>query len=390
MPPRNISILLLVTQLERAGAQKVALMQARYFHQHGYKVTLCFFYDKYNLMEELSQQEAFSIIDLEAKSPEGSVIVNVLRTLRAMWRLYRLLRRERIQVIETLTHYSNILGIVGSWLAGVPARISSQRSALLGFPARFLRLDALLVNSHLVDQMVAVSEKTRRFCVEVEGMRSEKVIVIPNGIDIGKYDRDQWRTENLQKLRDDFDIPSDAPVLITVGRLHQKGHKYLVQAAAKILMNYPRTIFMLVGDGEERTSLEQQIRQQGLADRFRLLGAREDVPQLLAISDLFVLPSISEGMPNVILEAMAAKLPTVATAVGGIPEVVVDGETGLLVPPADADALGQAIVTLLADEARRREMGERGYERVRRCFSEQRMCCQYEELMLSILSEKEG
>ncbi|HET59818.1 MAG TPA: glycosyltransferase [Chloroflexi bacterium] len=382
-------LLLLVTQLERAGAQKVALMQARYFHQRGYKVTLCFFYDKYSLMEELSQQEAFSIVDLEAKSPQGSLIFNALCTLRAMWRLYRLLHREQIQVVETLTHYSNILGIVVAWLARVPVRVSSQRNTLSEFPRWFLAIDAGLVNSPLVDKMVMVSEQTRDFCVNIQRMKSEKLIVIPNGIDLTDFDVTRWSSEDLKMLRESLSIPLDAIVLITVGRLHpQKGHHYLIQAASTILSDYPQAVFLWVGDGGLRSELNQAIERAGIGGAFRLLGVRCDVPQLLALSTLFVLPSISEGMPNVVLEAMASGLPVVATAVDGTNSLVVAGQTGLLVPPRDSTELANAILELLADPERLQEMGEKAYERVRVQFSGEVMCQRYEAAIRTILEDK--
>lgn len=382
-------LLLLVTQLERAGAQKVALTQSRYFHQQGYRVTLCFLYDKYNLISEFSQQEPFPLVNLGAKLPDGPAMVNIWRTLCAMWRLYKLLRREKIQIIETLTHYSNLLGIIIAWLARVPVRISSQRNTLSAFPRWFLALDAGLVNSRLVDKMVVVSEQTRDFCVNVQGMRPEKLVVIPNGVDWADFDITRWPGQDLQTLRESLSLPPDAMVLITVARLHpQKGHHYLIQAAPTILETYPNVVFLWVGDGELRSELTQEIERAGMGKAFRLVGVRSDVPQLLALSTLFILPSLFEGMPNAVLEAMAARLPVVATAVSGTKSLVVDHETGLLVPPADPKALADAVLALLKDSKQRRQMGERGYKRVQDHFSKQSMCQQYERVMQDILMRK--
>ncbi len=372
---RSASILILVTQLERAGVQTVAFKLARYFHRRGHKVILCFFYDKYNLLEEVRRDEPFRIVSLDAKVLGQSHLANGLRTIRALWRLYWLLRRDRIEIVETLARYSNVLGILIAWLARVLVRVSSQRSQLTGFSKWFLRLDAWIVNSRLVDNMVTVSEHTRRFCIDVEGMIPHKVIVVPNGINLKEFDRTRWSTEYLQNLRTSLKIAPEARIVITVARLHlQKGHQCLIQAALTILAACSDAIFLLVGEGEDRATIEQYIYDAGLSQRFHLLGMRHDVPQLLALSDLFVLPSLSEGMPNVVLEAMAAKLPVVATDVGGTGEVVIHGETGLLVQKADAAALGQSIISLLDNESLRCEMEQKGYERVQTHFSEQLMC----------------
>ncbi|MCP4541876.1 MAG: glycosyltransferase family 4 protein [Chloroflexi bacterium] len=369
------SILILVTQLERAGVQKVAFKLARYFYRRGHKVTLCFFYDKYNLLEEMCRDEPFRIVSLDAKMLGQSRLANGLRTIRALWRLYRLLRRERIEIVETLARYSNILGILIAWLARVPVRVSSQRTRLVGFPRWFLRLDAWIVNSRLVNNMVAVSEQTRRFCIDVEGMVPDKVIIIPNGINLKEFNSTRWSTGYLQNLRTSLKISPGAQIVITVARLHpQKGHQDLIQAALTILAACPDAIFLLVGEGEYRATIEQYIHDAGLSQHFYLLGVRRDVPQLLALSDLFVLPSLYEGMPNVVLEAMAAKLPVVATDVDGTGEVVIHRETGLLVQKSDASALGQSIISLLDNESLRCEMGQKGYERVQTHFSEQLMC----------------
>jgi starch synthase (maltosyl-transferring) len=325
---------------------------------------------------------------LEAKNPHQSWFVNALRTIRAVWRLYWLLRHKQIRTIETLTHFSNILGIFIAWLAGVPVRISSQRNLLFGFPRWFLRLDAWLANSNLVDKMVAVSEQTWQFCVAVEGMNPQKIVVIPNGINPEEFDKFQWSTPELNDLRGALGIAANKRVAITVARLHpQKGHVFLIQAASLILAKCSDVTFLLVGDGEERAVIEQRIEGMGLANHFRLLGARSDVPKLLALSDLFVLPSLYEGMPNVILEAMASRLPVVATDVDGTREVVIDRETGLLVPRADSKALGNAILLLLKDETMRCQMGMKGYERARTQFSEHVMCRRYEELIFSSMKK---
>jgi len=384
------TILLLVTQMERAGAQKVALRQARYFHQQGYKVTLCFFYDKYSLLDELRLQEAYSIVDLQAKV-FNQPFRNGLRTIRALWRLYWLLKRQKISVIETLTRYSNVLGIVVAWLAGVPIRVSSQRNTLLGVPNWFLRLDAMIVNSPLVDKMIAVSEQTRHFCIEKERMSPHKIATIPNGVNLAEFEREQWLAGVLNALRTELHVPQGTLVITTVARLYpQKGHQYLVEAASIITSIYPNVLFLLIGDGVSRETIEASIRAYNLDRNFRLLGIRSDVPKLLALSDVFVLPSLYEGMPNVVLEAMAARLPVVATNVDGTQAVVVDGETGLLVPKADSDALAQAICKLLEDAGLREYMGQNGYDRVRLQFSEQMMCHRYEELIRAIWKQKIG
>ena len=378
---KKYKILILMTQLERAGVQKCAMNQSRYFHQHDYDVTLCFFYDKYGLLKDIEDTEPYRIVDLEAKVLGGPRIINGLRTLRALWRLFILLRREKILVVETLSEYSNTLGILTAWLAGVPVRFSSQRNSLISFPTWFHKIDAFMVNSNLSNKMVAVSEQTRIFSVEVEGMKAEKVTVIPNGIQVEKFDSTQWASTELASLRADLGFKKQDLIITTVGRLHpQKGHHYLIKAARDVIMNYPNAYFLLVGEGEHRAEIEAEIRATGYSDHFILLGERPDVAQLLAISDLFVLPSLYEGMPNVVLEAMAARLAVIATDVDGTRELVISGDTGLLIPKGDVPSMVDAIQTLLGDRDYRIRLGKNGHQRALEHFSYQVMCRRYEDL----------
>jgi glycosyltransferase involved in cell wall biosynthesis len=331
----------------------------------------------------------FDIVTLQAKVWGAPRLANGLRVLRALNRLFWLMREKRFDAIVTLTHYSNLLGIPIAWLARIPVRVSNQQNTLSRFPGWFLRLDAWLANSRLADFMVACSEETRRFSINVEGIRSDKILLIPNGADLSRHDSSQWPNEELEELRRSLGVSATAKVVTTVGRLHiQKGHTYLIKAASQILDGYPDVMFLLLGDGEERPSIERQIEERGLSEHFVLLGSRRDVPRVLALSDLFVLPSIDEGLPLAVLEAMAARLAVVATDVDGSREAVVDGETGLLVPKADANALAQGTLRLLADEARRHEMGLKGYQRANSRFSERAMCEQYEKLILSVFARK--
>lgn len=386
--PALIPVLILVTQYELAGAQKVALGQARYLHGRGFPVTLCFFYDKSGGLPDLQRDCPFPVVDLGARPAGAGRLRKALATLRACARLFRLARRAA--VVETLTHYSNLLGIPIAWLARTPVRIASQRNTLSEFPAWFWRLDAAIVNSPLVQRMVAVSDETRRFCIEVEGMRPAKLLVIPNGVDAAAFDRSRWSTAELSALRAELSGGADGPLLLTVARLHpQKGHADLLAAAPQILAAHPTATLVLVGEGDLRPQIEAQIAAAGLGSRVRLTGRRADVPRLLAAADMLILPSISEGMPNVVLEAMAAGVAVVATAVDGTRTLVCDGQTGRLVPPGLPAELAGAVIALLDDPARRAALAARASAQVREAYDENAMHARLEQLILNLLPARE-
>lgn len=381
-------IMILVTQLERAGAQKIAIAQARHFHQCGYRVTLCFFYDKQKLLTELERSEPYRLLDLRAKLPGDRRLVAFLRLLRSLWTLYRYLRKEEVRAIETLTHYSNVLGIPIAWLARVPVRIASQRNVLAGFPRWFLRLDTFVVNSGMATMMVAVSDDTRRFCIATEGMRPDRVITIPNGVDASIFSPMQ-RASDTTALRDELGVPENALIIICVARLHpQKGHSYLLEALETLRDARSDFVCLLVGDGPERGSIESHVSARGLQHCVRLLGNRPDVARLLAVSDIFVLPSLHEGLSNALLEAMAVGLPVVASDVSGMDEILVNGETGFLVPAADSNALASALTWLLDDEGLRTRMGRAARQHVLTRYSQDVMLKRYEQVLMSQLAAK--
>jgi len=202
------------------------------------------------------------------------------------------------------------------------------------------------VLSHLVDRVVAVCEAGRRDLVRYERLPASRLTVIVNGVDPTPYrapvDRPGLRTcLGIGEGR--------SPILGWCGRLaHEKGLIHLVRAVKLLRTDFPDLLAVLVGEGDQRGALESEIRSSGLESHFLFLGARPDVPVLMRLFDVFALPSLREGLPLVLLEAMAASVPTVATSVGGNPEVIRDGATGLLVPPCDPVALAAALRRILS------------------------------------------
>lgn len=360
---------MLNTLMEAGGAQKAMLQLARGLRDRGHYVVVATMYDKGDFIPKFEQRYGLKIVNLQMKAAEGSLFAKLWAMVRGLFGLFRLMRRERIEVLQTFSHYSNILGPIVGWLARVPVRVSSQRMSLLNQPRWLLRLDRLVTNSGLVHRMVSVSEMTRRFTMEVEGIRGEKIVTIPNGIDLSAA-TSQLGEQGRARLREELGLGDGDHIVAVVARLHpQKGHRYLIEALPSILERVPNAVFLFAGDGPLREELEREVERAQVGHAVRMLGARNDVPDLLAISSLFVLPSLWEGMPNAVMEAMAAGLPVVATGVDGTPEVVVHGETGLLVPAKDPESLASAIVALLLDEEKRRAFGVAGRERISQFFS---------------------
>ncbi|MFO0952930.1 MAG: glycosyltransferase [Isosphaeraceae bacterium] len=233
---------------------------------------------------------------------------------------------------------------------------------------------------------VCVSEGVRTFSRDVGGWPADRLAVIPNAVDPAPFD--QAASQALPRPALGLaDVPEDARLILYVGRLDaQKGLTTLLEALSRPSVTGPDWHLALAGDGPERDRLQAEAASRpGLAGRVHWLGHRSDVPALLAASDLLILPSLWEGMPNAVLEAMAARRPVVATAVEGTTDLVVPGETGWLVPPGDADALESALTEALADLERLRQFGEAGRARVEAHFTPGQTVRAYERLWAGVL-----
>jgi glycosyltransferase involved in cell wall biosynthesis len=279
--------------------------------------------------------------------------------------------------------HANLIGRVAGRLAGVPIIINSRRNVYIGSP---LRESLNRWTSPLADRVIAVCELARQVEIERANVPPNHVLTIYNGLDAAAFDVSD--ADGL-RIRRSFEIPPPAPLVGSVGRLHvQKDFHTLLTAMTYVRKCLPDVRLLIVGDGDLRDALEDRARAFGLAESVTFAGHRDDIPQILAALDVFTLPSRWEGLPNAVLEAMAAGLPVVATHVGGVPELVVDAETGLLVPPQDPAALSRALLTLLENSDLRREMGRAGRDRVRACFSIDRMVQDTAQLYDTLLLDK--
>jgi glycosyltransferase involved in cell wall biosynthesis len=191
----------------------------------------------------------------------------------------------------------------------------------------------------------------------------------------------------MRRLRSEFGVGEDEFVIGIVGSLYPvKGHAYLFHALRTVLVHHPKTRLLVIGQGDLEQALKQEVLELGIERAVSFLGLRNDVPRILPLLDLFVLPSLSEGLSVALLEAMSAGVPVIASKVGGNPEIVVNGETGYLVPPQRPEELASRIIEFMSNQESSRLMGERGRERVAREFTTARMLERYQDLYDSCLS----
>jgi glycosyltransferase involved in cell wall biosynthesis len=291
-------------------------------------------------------------------------------TLPALLRFAGWCRRERIEVVQTCDLYANVFGLPGAALAGVPVRIASRRELNPDKTSGQIRLQRLAYRC--ATKVVANSVAARGILIE-EGVAAESIAVIPNGAESG------WLPALAGRL-----LETPRTKVITVANLRaEKSHETLIAAADLLAADFPDVEFQIVGDGPRREELEALVRSRRLENRIFFLGHREDVGRLLSEASIFVLPSRSEAFPNGAIEAMAAGLPVVASAVGGLLDLIEHGRTGLLVEPANPNALANALRRLLADRTAAARIGEQARAHVQQRYSFERMVKAFEDLYLA-------
>lgn len=294
------------------------------------------------------------------------------------------LRAEQPEIVHGFLFHAYVLGAFAAKMAGGSIVIASRRSLGHFKRRRHSYRVAEWVANWMTDLIVANSEAVKRDVVRQEKVEPSNVSVIYNGVDPSLYDVQADRA-----LWTSLWIPEGAKVVSVVANLlHYKGHRFFLQACREIQRAHSAVKFLLIGDGPLRGTLEGFARDLDLEKDVLFLGSRQDIPQLLALTDIAVLPSLEEGFSNAILEAMAAGKPVVATTAGGNAEAVIHGETGLLVPPRDSEALAQAVLWLLAHPAEAARFGEAGRRRVTEQFGLSGMIRQYEAVYERLVAEE--
>lgn len=307
---------------------------------------------------------------------------------RALWRLARMAAREHIDLVHTHMDLADYYGAAVARIHGA-ALVSSKQNAD-AFRARrtwkrppFLLLER--ASYAAADAVIAVSHGLVEYLAQTERLPRHKTVVIGNGVDLDAAATAPSRSEARRRLG----LPADAPVIGTVGRLaDQKGQIHLVRAMVRVTEELPEVQLILAGDGPSRGRLEDEVRRLGLARSVRFLGHRDDVTTVLSALDLFVFPSLWEGLPQALLEAMAHAVPVVASRCIGVEETLVDGETGLLVAREDSPALADAAIALLRDPLRARRLGEAGRRHVAAHHSQSSVSARVERLYRNILARR--
>lgn len=357
-------VLLLIDSLDTGGAENALVPLARHMDRSRVELYAVGIFG----LEAKHRVPSHRIVDefQDLGIPFTHLDAHSLRDVTAFRELMKLIKAERIDLIHSHLAFGIMWGALASELAHIPLVVTLHS---YGAPPKGVREKTWAALSGLAARraakVVCVCDAQRMEQLQSGDVNPTRLVTVYNGIDL---DRFTFRDETRARLRREFGVSDGSPVVTMVALLrHVKGHDELVKAIPRVLGRFPQARFVLAGGGDREAELRAAVQEFG--DSVLFLGMRDDVPDILSASDLFVLPSYSEALPTVLLEAMAMRLPVVATRVGGTPEIVADGETGLLIPTHDADALARAILDCLEDPARARAMGDAGRERVEEVFS---------------------
>jgi len=378
---RPLRVMFVITSMPVGGAEKLLVEIIRRMDRSRFAPELCCLKEPGPLGEEL-----------EGELPIHTGFIKKKTDPRILWRVYRLMRRRRPDAVITVGTGGDKMfwGRLCGWLARVPVIASALHST--GLPDRVELPNRLL--APLTDSFIGCAEPHAEYLARAEGCPAARIRVIPNGVDTDRFQPldDETRAESAA-LRASLDLPQDAPLVGLVAALRpEKHHELFVETAARVHATHPACRFLIIGDGERRAPIEERIAQLDLGETVRLLGTRSDIPQLLQMLDVFLLTSHMEANPVSIMEAMSCGVPIVAPHVGSIPETVIEGKTGMLVEPAEIDAMADAMATqvrtLLDDRKLAAKLGAAGRQHIVDHWSVDTMVRGYEDLVTDIYKSK--
>jgi glycosyltransferase involved in cell wall biosynthesis len=391
----RIKILHVITRLDRGGSAQNTLLTCLGLTER-YELVLVHGLSLESKMTDLEVQAVYRGIE-RAKDrgikviPMPSLVrkIDPVQDLRAFFCLWRLMIQERPSIVHTHTSKPGILGRWAAKMASVPIIVHTPHGHVFyghfgPLASRFFLLVEWLM-AFITDRVVALSEGERNDYIALSVSNPDKIVTIHSGVEIDRY----MKTEvNIADKKRSLRLNPKRLVVGTVGWLLPiKGPMHLLRAMSFVWQSHPETDLVYVGKGDLEKELREEAFRMGVSERVSFLGWRDDVPEIMQVLDVFVLPSLNEGMGRVLVEAMAAGKPIVASNVGGIPDLIIQGENGLLVPAGDAEALAGGIEFFITNPEKRREMGERGRKMAVRYGSDS-MVQKIDQLYRELLGKK--
>lgn len=372
------------------GVEQMGLVLAKFIDRDKFSLNFCCINDKKGPFGKKIEQLGFNIYDLKTLCT-----LNPINNLKIIWKLYRLFKRERPQVVQTYDMKPNLLGRIAAKWAGIlvviatevlePDQRESRKFYSFGHKIKTISwpvMNWLNIWLHKYsDKVIVLSEKARKY--REGNTNSNKFETIYSVFDMESF-RDQLDTALSSTV-----LKGQHPVIVAVARMDPvKGHINLLKAMPEVLARFSTARLLLIGDGPHKEVLKKNVREMNLNNTVEFKGYVENLPMQLSSADIFVLPTLSEGFPITIMEAMAMELPVVASRVGAISELVLNKQTGILVEPGNPEALADAIIYLLSHPDDAKKMGHAGRDRIHSIFHPKKGIEQMESLYERLVIEK--
>jgi L-malate glycosyltransferase len=351
MEDSRIKIAFLANDLGVGGVQRLVVDFARMFDKDKFHITVLTLLDtKDGEFYKSELGEHASYYAMKMKNPwqfSGWLAV------------YRFFKKEKPDIVFTQLFVADTIGRITAKLARVPLIVTEIQNVIPGLPKRYILIDRLLAK--ITDICVSTAQAVTDYARNVIHFPERKMrIVLTNAVDHYRFQTPPDR----KTFRNEFSLSENAKVIVTIGRLvEQKGHIHLIRALPDVIKEIPNAYVLMVGDGYLKEKLEEETKRLELEDRVLFLGFRKDTPQLLMGSDVFAFPSVWEGQGLILFEAFFSKIPIVASNTGGIPEVVIHEETGLLAPPGEPQELAKALIRMLKDDSLQTRVTSEAYTR---------------------------
>ena len=370
---KKTRVIHIITRLDKGGSAETTLQVASLLNREKYDIFLVHGLSLESNMGVMEQEALIrDLSQAEKKGVRVFAIPSLVRRLSlrndllAFVSIYRLIKRIKPHTVHTHTSKAGVLGRFAAYLAGVPIIIHTPHGHVFhsyyGYIVTKMIVFVERIISLMTDKITALTDRERDEHLECGIASTNKYIIIHSGVTLQQI---MNTNIDIEKGKKKLGIPQNSNVIGAVGRLVPvKGHKYLVSAAKKITKEFDNAVFVFVGDGYLESKLERQAESLGIRDNIIFAGWRSDVIDVLDLFDILVLPSLNEGMGKVLIEGMALGKPIVASSVGGIIDLVKNGDNGILVPPRDSDALGDAILKLIRNRNMAQELGRNGKAKV--------------------------
>ncbi len=390
----NIKVLHIITRFDKGGSAQNTYLSLLGLKKKNYQLSLV---SGLSLESEMNHEEIKAKEkDIQILESEGIVFIrcpsllrriNVIKDLKAFFDIWRIINKDKPLIVHTHSSKAGLIGRLAAKLAGAPIIVHTPHGhVFFGYFGPFKTKLFIIFEklaSRITDKIVALTNREKEDHILFKIAEEDKFSVIYSGIELNALKESS--SGEKQNLKKELGIPENSLIVGTAGRLVPvKGPEFLVKASKYIISKYPDTYFMFTGDGTLEHDLKRKALEMGISDNIIFLGWRDDLAKIISIYDIFVLPSLNEGMGRVLVEAMALGKPIVASNIGGIPDLVIHGKNGFLVPPKNPKKLAKYIQILLEDEEKRENMGLAG-KKMSLNFSAENMVDKIEKLYGELL-----